>query len=151
MNTEQIRRYLESVSEYENFAIGGFGMAAGINFLIMGALYIGLTYNYSGKGLNCDKELAKFGYVTGALFILGALLAFSMEASPTIPMFGFKVPMPAFFLAIVSVAMLGVKIWGLYLMLRNEGIACRAGGSELWMALMVITIIATAGFGKITL
>lgn len=120
------------------------GLIPAIGPLVSSALHFGLTFGLAEHP--CDEGIKKYGIVMGSLFLVLAVILFATAAaglnfglsgftSATAGVFGAG----AILTFIVGLAMLGVFIWGSWLLFRPEGIACwNNNKSKLWLAYVIL-------------
>jgi len=152
-SSEAVKGLLENVTEkvlsVKNSFLKGFGLGSSIIFLIIGLCYLGL---YAGtKDANgCQKPFEQHCIAIGSIYLGLAALSFV----PFITNISIVQPVVKILLAAVPLLLLGLQIWGYVILLRDEGIACAHNGDpkskQLWLGLIVLTILGTAGLGSIS-
>lgn len=136
--SDNIQKGVVYVLNNKESLLQGFTLSMGTIFLIMGAVYIISSYLF--KKVPCDEKLAIYGYVMGGLYLIGAVALLGL---------GQETKWGAFLFVLAAGVAFFVRVYGLYLMLGEEGMLCRSvGGSQLWLIMMVLAILNLAGLGK---
>jgi len=139
-SSEKLKSGLDYVMENKDKLLNGFGLSMGIIFLIISAAYVFVSYYL--KKMPCDDKLALYGYVMAGLYLVGAISLLYLGKSKW----------SALLFAFTAAAVFFIRIYGFYLLLGDDGMLCRAvGGSQLWLAIMILSILNLAGLGKFIL